>query len=263
MLLTIAEKIVNGYFAALPRSKPQHHQAEQAHLIAHRGAHNNKQGLIENTMAAFARAEEAGCWGIEFDIRATADQVLVVIHDDNLNRLWGHNAAIADLHFAELRAMEPGVPTLAEVIARFSKTMHFFIELKEPFHDEQALIACLQPLTPCQDYHLLALDPAIFRSLTQCTKAAMLLVSVHNNTNAFCNISAAEGFGGVMGSYFFLNQKHINQLQSVNQLYGVGFVDSKYSLYRELNRGINWLFTNQAVAVSDDLKQMQRKAVSA
>jgi glycerophosphoryl diester phosphodiesterase len=29
----------------------------------------------------------------------------------------------------------------------------------------------------------------------------------------------------------------------------VGMVDSKYSLCRELNRGINWLFTNRAAAV--------------
>ena len=39
---------------------------------------------------------------------------------------------------------------------------------------------------------------------------------------------------------------------------GVGFIDSKNSLYRELNRGVSWLFTNQAVKLSGYLNEAMK-----
>lgn len=60
-----------------------------------------------------------------------------------------------------------------------------------------------------------------------------------------------------MGSYLLLTDKKRIKLSKANQKSGVGFVNSKNSLCRELNRGINWIFTNQAVAVSEYLFQLR------
>src|SRR5690606_21631589 len=103
------EKIVDGYFALIPRCKPVTQVVHDALLIAHRGAHNNDYGIFENTNEAFRLAREAGCWGIELDVHATADGVFVVNHDPTLKRLWNHNVAIADLSFNELRSLVPNV----------------------------------------------------------------------------------------------------------------------------------------------------------
>lgn len=40
---------------------------------------------------------------------------------------------------------------------------------------------------------------------------------------------------------------------------GVGLVDSKYSLYRELNRKLNWIFTDRAAETSIYLQALQNK----
>lgn len=249
-LLTGIEKLIDSYFAVIPRIKPKQEHVNNALLIAHRGAHNNAQGILENTHAAFKLAREAGCWGLEFDIHATADEVLVVNHDPDLNRLWGYNVRIADLTFTQLRELEPGVPSLAEVISDYGRDMHLFIELKAPFRAEQALADTLKHLTPGKDYHLLALDKPTFAHFSQFPKQSLLLVAMHNNVREFCALSLKEQYGGVMGSYLLLTNKRINALQAAQQKSGVGFVDSKNSLYRELSRGISWIFTNQAVAVS-------------
>lgn len=248
MLLTLIEKIVDAYFAVIPRRKPYQENINNARLIAHRGAHDNER-IFENTQEAFRLAEKAGCWGIELDVHSTADKILVVNHDPTLTRLWGQDAAIAHLTFNALRSLVPEIPSLAEVIAEFGGRVHLFIELKTHFQDEDVLVQNLQNLKPCKDYHLLSLDPAIFSSLSQFPKKSLLLVAVHNNVKEFCDLSIIRNYGGVMGNYLLLTTKRLHQLSDGHQAAGVGFVNSKNSLYRELNRGVKWIFTNQAEVV--------------
>ncbi|WP_298623297.1 glycerophosphodiester phosphodiesterase family protein [uncultured Legionella sp.] len=255
MLLTLAEKMMNGCFAAVPRHKPV--RIEGAKLIAHRGAHNNVRGVLENTHEAFRLAQSVGCWGLELDVHATVDDVLVVNHDPTLNRLWGHDCSIVDLSFNELRDLEPGIPSLDEVVSEYGKKMHLFIELKAPFNAEKSLVTALQGLSPSEDFHLLALDAPTFDELSLFPKESLILVAVHNNVNHFCELSIRKHYGGVMGSYLLLTDKQRRKLTKANQASGVGFVNSKNSLYRELNRGIDWLFTDQAVAVSRHLLQLR------
>lgn len=259
MLMDSIEKTVNGFFASIPRKKPKATHVDQARLIAHRGAHNKKLKIIENTREAFQLAQDLGFWGIEFDVHATADGVLVVNHDPTLNRLWGHDIAIAQLSFGDLRALEPKIPSLTEVITEYGQKMHLFIELKTPFTAEKALQLSLQGLSPMTDYHLLSLDSHTFKTLSLFPKPALLLVPIHNNVNEFCEISIKENYGGVLGNYLLLTDKLINKMKKAHQHYGVGFVDSKYSLYRELHRGIHWVFTNQAVKLRHYLDHLQNK----
>lgn len=257
MLVTLAEKIVDGFFAFIPRVKPLTNAASQALLVAHRGAHDNAQGIFENTLEAFQLAKDMGCWGIEFDVHTTADGVFVVNHDPDLARLWGHDLAIADLSFSQLRALAPKIPTLAEVVTQYGTIMHLFIELKVPVRNEQALIKVLSHCQPIKDYHLLTLQAAFFSSLIYCPKHALLLVAIHNNVNEFCNLSIKEQYGGVLGNYLLITKKQRNKLMAKEQNTGVGFVNSKNSLYRELNRGIHLIFTNRAKQVSHYLKQLR------
>lgn len=249
MLLRCAEKIVEGYFAFIPRATPSLALLQSTRLIAHRGAHDHANGLIENTLPAFKRAYEIGCWGIELDVRSTADKVLVVHHDLDLNRLWGKPIRIADINFAALRELEPNIPTLLEVVAEFGGLLHLCIELKAPFDDAPALAQILQKLTPGKDYHLLSLDERIFKELPQFPKPALLLVAVHNNVKTLSEQSVKESYGGVLGNCLLLRDKYVQQIINAKQLVGVGFVESKYALYRELNRGVVYIFTNQALRV--------------
>lgn len=55
-------------------------------LYAHRGLFDNKSETPENSMAAFAKAVEAG-YGIELDVQTTKDGVPVVFHDFKLQRM--------------------------------------------------------------------------------------------------------------------------------------------------------------------------------
>ena len=254
-LLHRVEKLVDAYFAYLPRPRPIANKS--VCLVAHRGAHDQALSIEENTHAAFDRAFELGCNGIEFDVHASTDGILVVNHDPTLKRLWNHDVAINTLRFDELRALTPELPSLAEVVAKYGKRMHLFIELKAPFVAVEALAETLKDLAPCEDYHLLCLDETVFPTLTLFPKSSLLLVPVHNNVHQFCKISLEQQYGGVLGHYLLLNKQQIKQLTASNQLAGVGFVDSKFSLYRELNRGIDLVFTNNAAGVVNYLQALK------
>jgi glycerophosphoryl diester phosphodiesterase len=103
--------------------------------IAHRGA---PREYPENTLPGFARAVELGADGIELDVHATRDGVVVVHHDPVPRaraadrKLAGR--AIADLTHDQLCgfSVAPGVgiPTLAEVLSLVGGAALVYVELK-------------------------------------------------------------------------------------------------------------------------------------
>ncbi|MBA2710883.1 MAG: glycerophosphodiester phosphodiesterase [Tatlockia sp.] len=258
MFLNVAEKILDGFFACLPRKIPSETNANEACLIAHRGAHDHQSGIVENTDAAFSRALALGAFGIELDIHATADGVLVVNHDPCLNRLWGKNLFINELNFKTLRQLVPEIPSLREVVERYGRRMHLFIELKAPFHSEETLKEELNSLVPGQDYHLLSLDASLFSSLSSFPTSSMLLIPIHNNVSQFCKLAMEKNYGGILGHYFLMNNLKIKKLQLAQKLVGVGMVDSRSGLYRELNRGMYWVFSDNLSLLTNCLDELKR-----
>lgn len=95
--------------------------------LAHRGDHRRH---LENTIAALeAGLSVAGCDGLEFDVRASADGIPILLHDETLWRVFGREQAGLDLDAAGLAAI--GLPTLAEALAVARLPAFLDVELKE------------------------------------------------------------------------------------------------------------------------------------
>ena len=73
----------------------------QAQLIV---GHRGSQWGVENTRAAFINGAEAGAWGLECDIRVTADGTFIISHDDSYKRLGGPETKIADMSTGDVLA---------------------------------------------------------------------------------------------------------------------------------------------------------------
>ena len=102
-------------------------------VIAHRGS---SARAPENTLAAFRAALEDGADGIELDARLTADDVVVVMHDDNLSRVTGSPGRISEMSFEQLRAVSvrgERVPALTEVLELVRGRVAVVVELKGAF----------------------------------------------------------------------------------------------------------------------------------
>lgn len=115
-LLIIVGIILYLTFATLSQPMPDHpffETDEGVLVIAHQGGDGLRPS---NTMAAFQFAADLGVDVLEMDIHSTSDGVLVVIHDDTLDRTTDGTGRIRDYTFAELQAFDAGYhwPTLAE-----------------------------------------------------------------------------------------------------------------------------------------------------
>ncbi len=114
--------------------------------VAHRGGADLRP---ENTLPAFAHAVELGADVLEMDVHATSDGVVVLHHDDTVDRTTDGTGPIAALALDDVRALNAGfqftpdggttfpyrgagigVPTLEEVLTAFP-SMPVSIEIKQ------------------------------------------------------------------------------------------------------------------------------------
>lgn len=100
-------------------------------VVAHRGAWK-KNSLPENSIASLKHAIEINCTGSEFDVHLTADDSLVINHDDEFHKLPIEKTNYADLQAFTLSNGEK-LPTLREYLLAgmdHNKTTRLVCEIK-------------------------------------------------------------------------------------------------------------------------------------
>ena len=103
-------------------------------LIAHRGLHNIKNGIPENSMAAFKKAIEKN-YLIELDIHILKDNSVIVFHDDNLERMIGIKKELKHLTYNEIKDYKllntnEHIPLLQDVLNLIDGKVPLIIEYK-------------------------------------------------------------------------------------------------------------------------------------
>lgn len=248
-LQSVAMAAVDGIMAVLPRRTPDDATLRNCKLISHRGEHDNRT-VLENTLTAFDIARQAGVWGIECDIRWTRDLEPVICHDPGTGRVFGRDLEVAATTLDELRAAVPGVPTLEEVVQRYAGHVHLMLEIKaldatRLAAQQDRLQSLLAGLRPAADFHFLALDPSLFRIAAFAGPSALLPVAEFN-LQQLSELALARGWAGVSGHYLLLGDTLLGRHAAAGQRVGTGFPRSRRCLYREIQRGVEWIFSNHA-----------------
>ena len=104
----------------------------ETRLIAHRGLSGLK---TENTVAAFVAAGERSYYGIEADVKRTADGGFIICHDDTLEKLTGQGIRVEDSTIEELLEVEISDRAGEERLARLEE----FISVCKTY-DKQAIL---------------------------------------------------------------------------------------------------------------------------
>ncbi len=114
-------------------------------ITGHRGA----SGLApENTLAALRKAVECGADYCEIDVQETADGVVILMHDDTVNRTTNLTGNVWDMTYMELQTADAGswfspeytgepIPTLEQVIQTIRGKIKLNIELKVTEHRQK------------------------------------------------------------------------------------------------------------------------------
>jgi len=120
-------------------------------LYGHRGARGE---LPENTLVSFEHAMRAGVNGIELDVRLSADDQLVVIHDETVDRTMNASGLVSSFTAAELSQLNAcndqnlwtervGVPTLNDTLEIVQSVPNLQLEIKTDIPEELAKICRL------------------------------------------------------------------------------------------------------------------------
>jgi glycerophosphoryl diester phosphodiesterase len=252
-------QVLDNFYARLPQPVPSIGRLQQCRIVSHRGHHANPE-VFENTVVAFDQAKNEGVWGIEFDLRWTKDLQPVVIHDADLSRVFGSNLVVRHAKLAELKSECPLVPSLAEVIQRYGKKMHLMIEVKtelypDPVQQNRILKNLLSPLEPEKDYHLLTLTPEMFNLIAFVPRSAFVPIA-RFNLFRLSKLAIEQNYSGLAGHYLFLTASRLKKHWKSQQKVGTGYINSKNCLFRELNRGVEWIFSDNAVELQKIVNQL-------
>ena len=178
-------------------------------LFGHRGA----AGVApENTMPSFRQAVEDGVDALELDVHATRDGVVVVIHDDTLERTTDGVGAIRELEFAELSRRDAGacfgaehgypfrgrgvrVPSLEELLDAFPELpLNVEIKQAEPAI-EDAVVSLLERKRAVDRVMLAAEDDAILQRIRE-RAPGMATSASYEEAHEFFRRCFANDFAG-------------------------------------------------------------------
>jgi glycerophosphoryl diester phosphodiesterase len=109
----------------------------QPYIIAHRGNTHRRPRPPGNTIAAFTQAIALGADMVEFDVRRTRDQVLIIHHDPKIAGI-----PIEQASWITIQALNPQIPTLASVIQHCQNRIKLDVEIKT-IGDEPAIVELL------------------------------------------------------------------------------------------------------------------------
>lgn len=136
IVLTILAILLVAGFAFATGGRPAREPAAfiTAGPIAHRGLWSDSPETPENSLAAFAEAAANG-YAIELDVRLSADGAVMVIHDDDIERMTGVPGSVSEMTATDLQALglfdgSQIIPTLPEVLTLVDGRVPVFIEIK-------------------------------------------------------------------------------------------------------------------------------------
>ncbi len=107
-------------------------------VFGHRGA---RAEAPENTVAGFRYARDMGLTAVEFDVRLTRDERLVVIHDKTVDRTTDGTGAVSELTYRQIAGLDARgsfaewpehcrVPTLRQTLEATENFDELAIEVK-------------------------------------------------------------------------------------------------------------------------------------
>ena len=245
-------------------------QGPRPRAFAHRGWHSGDLDGMENSLSAFRRAVDEGFRHIETDVHATADGVVVMHHDEHLDRTTDGRGAIRRLPWsavatARIGGREP-VCRLDEALEQLPEAL-FNIDVKA----EDAVGPVLEVLRRHQAWDrvcLASFDEKRLRTLRR-EAGPQLLTSMGPRSVAALWASSRPG-GALLkrwadgscaqvppahGRIQVVDARFVTAAHRLGREVHVWTVDDVAEMHRLLDLGVDGLVTDRPAALRDVLAE--------
>lgn len=239
-------------------------------IVAHRGASGYE---AENTIPSFELAIAAGADVVELDVRMTADEVAIVLHDPDVGRTTSGAGLARKLRLAEVKRLrirradggETEVPTLEEALTCLSGRVGIDIEIKnipgEPDFDgarEMAVDAALRALDAVgfvgpvllSSFNPLSLAHA--RAVAPDVPTGLLTTDEVEARSAF-GLARREGHGWVLpfvDTVLDAGPSFVDEVHAAGMRLGTWITDDPLAAVRLMRAGVDAVATNDPAAIA-------------
>ncbi|SFL23032.1 glycerophosphoryl diester phosphodiesterase [Paenibacillus sp. 1_12] len=227
-------------------------------IVGHRGY---KSAYPENTLLAFQKSLEMGVDVLEFDLRFSKDKVIMVIHDETLERTTNGTGKVSDYTMAELKQLDAGgwlgKPFEGLKIPTFEELCQLFADYSEPLlnveikPNEHAKEIADEAIAMLKEYGYLS------RCLFTCFDAE-IITYIHDTyslkTQGFPEVSMSNFVSGTDGTYSkmwsigismkLLTPALVSEFQEMGLLVGCYCTDNDKQVYYALGCGVTLLTCN-------------------
>ena len=163
-------------------------------IIAHRGFSGR---YLENTLASVRAALHLGVDLVEIDVQETHDGELIVFHDYRLRRICGARGRVRDKTLAEIRRLNPQVPTLRQVLCACLGKARLLIEIKRA--DPRKVAALIVALRMEHEVNVFSLSiprmKAFAKAAPSVSRFGLIARNLRLSLFAFRSPLAVDGLG--------------------------------------------------------------------
>ena len=188
----------------------------------HRGKFCEDQSIPENSIAAIVEAIKMKA-DIEIDIRITADNVLVVFHDESLHRMCNVDGLIENMTYDaiqeySLKKTKEHIPTFEQVLHVVDGQINLIIEIKPTSRVDQVCTLVMEHLFDYQgNYAICSFHPMIvtyfkkyFHIHQSGTRSSKCRFSGRSrNGERRFKVKYISGFGQILWYRYYFGQQYV------------------------------------------------------